>query len=174
MSKSKIIGLIAYVVDLILKVVIAIFVIHLIITWAGKCYDYGYRIFTEPPISVGEGREVSVTIPEKFSAKQLGTIFAEKGLSRDATLFMLQYYASEYRKDLKPGTYTVSTSMTAEEMFAAMTAKTTVEGDDGMSVLPDAGEATGTGEEEEAPAAPDGEEDGGAGDADGGNDSESN
>ena len=44
----------------------------------------------------------------------------EKGLTRDATLFALQYLLSEYKEEVKPGTYEVSTAMTAEEIMAAM------------------------------------------------------
>jgi UPF0755 protein len=43
-----------------------------------------------------------------------------KGLSRDGKLFTLQYLFSEYKNDVKPGTYEVSTAMTAEEIMAAM------------------------------------------------------
>ena len=38
----------------------------------------------------------------------------------DAKLFTLQYYLSEYVKDVGAGTFELSTSMTAEEMMAAM------------------------------------------------------
>ena len=39
---------------------------------------------------------------------------------RDARLFALQYYLSEYREDVGPGTFDLSTAMTAEEMMQAM------------------------------------------------------
>jgi len=51
----------------------------------------------------------------------------EKGLTRDATLFALQYLLSEYKEDIKPGTYEVSTAMTAEEIMAAMVPEQTTE-----------------------------------------------
>ena len=43
-----------------------------------------------------------------------------KGLIRDKWLFFLQYYCSEYRKEIKPGTYVLRSTMTAEDMFAVM------------------------------------------------------
>ena len=39
----------------ILKVVFVVVVIYLVYTGASTCYDYGYRIFTEPAVSAGEG-----------------------------------------------------------------------------------------------------------------------
>lgn len=50
-----------------------------------------------------------------MSATEIGTVMQEKGLVRDGRLFALQYLLSEYKKDWKPGTYELSTAMTAEE-----------------------------------------------------------
>ena len=73
----------------ILKVAFAVIVVYLVYTGASTCYDYGYRIFTEPAISSGEGRKIT-----------------------------------EYKKDWKPGTYELSTAMTAEEMMEVMAGQT--------------------------------------------------
>lgn len=104
----------------ILKVVFAIAVIFLIYRAAATCYDYGYRIFTEPAVSSGEGRSVTVTVTEDMSAQDIGKLFQEKGLVKNSRLFALQYLFSEYKEDVKPGTFTLSTAMTAEEMMAVM------------------------------------------------------
>ncbi len=48
---------------------------------------------------------------------------------RDARLFVLQYYLSEYREDVGPGTFDLSTAMTAEEMMQAMVVEKTEEED---------------------------------------------
>ena len=72
----------------ILKVAFAVIVVYLVYTGASTCYDYGYRIFTEPAVSAGE------------------------------------YLLSEYKKDWKPGTYELSTAMTAEEMMEVMAGQT--------------------------------------------------
>ena len=96
----------------ILKVVFVVVVVYLVYTGASTCYDYGYRIFTEPAVSAGEGRKITVTLMQ------------EKGLTRDGRLFALQYLLSEYKKDWKPGTYELSTAMTAEEMMEVMAGQT--------------------------------------------------
>ncbi len=105
----------------IIKLVVAVAAVFIIYHGAKVCYDYGYRIFTEPAMASEEtGRTVQVTVTEDMSLMEIGELMQKKGLSRDSKLFALQYMFSEYREDVKPGTYEVSTSMTSEEIMAAM------------------------------------------------------
>lgn len=131
-------SLIAAVCGMILKVVAAVVIIMAIYRGALMAYDYGYRVFEEPPMSVGEGRVISVTITEGMSAKEMGLLFLSKGLIRDEKLFIVQYYLSEFRKDLKKGDFELSTAMTVEEMMEAMTKEPVVEEPEpaGMDDLP--------------------------------------
>ena len=124
-------NLIMAVLGAIFRVVVAIAAVYIIYQGAILCYNYGYRIFTEPALSAGEGRTVTVAITDDTSPKEIGQLFENKGLVRDARLFMLQYYLSEYVKDVKPGVFDLSTSMTAEEMMEAMTV--TEDGDQDQS-----------------------------------------
>lgn len=113
-------NLIGAVFGTIFRVACTVLVVLLIYRGAMVCYDYGYRIFTEPAVSSGEGRAVTVTIPKDMSAKEMGELFANKGLIKDSNLFVLQYYLSEFRKDIQPGTFELTTAMTAEEMMEVM------------------------------------------------------
>lgn len=113
-------NIVSAVVGAIIRAAVAIAVVYLIYRGAVICYDYGYRIFTEPAISSGEGRTVTVAVTEEMSASDIGTLLENKGLIRDKYLFVLQYYLSEYRKDVKPGVFELSTSMTAEDMMKVM------------------------------------------------------
>lgn len=117
MKTSSIVGAI---LGTIFRIVCTVLIVVVIYKGAVFCYDYGYRIFTEPAISTGTGRTVTVTIPKGMSAKEMGELLANQGLVEDPTLFILQYYASEYRKDIKAGTFELSTAMTAEEMMKVM------------------------------------------------------
>lgn len=119
MNKKKAMFLSFSVLDIVFRVVMWVVIVYFVIKGATRCYDLGYRVFTEDPMAPeGYGREVTVEIPIDFTAKELGELFEEKGLSRDSILFALQYYASEYREGVKGGTYTFSTDQTAEDMFA--------------------------------------------------------
>ena len=110
------------VLGVISRVVIVVLAAFFIYKGALACYDYGYRIFTEPAVSAGEGKTITVAITEDMSPSQIGELFENKGLVQDGRLFMLQYYLSEFKDDVKPGIFELSTSMTAEEMMEAMTA----------------------------------------------------
>ena len=114
--------LVASLTGTVVKLVIIVGVIFLIYTGATTCYNYGYRIFTEPAMTTEENAKiVEVTIGKNVSAKDMGEGFEKVGLIRDSKLFILQYYFSEFRKDIQPGTYQLSTAMTVEEMMEAMT-----------------------------------------------------
>ncbi|MCQ2493053.1 MAG: hypothetical protein MJ104_00505 [Lachnospiraceae bacterium] len=114
---GKILSVVGNIFDAVINILLVVGIIYVIYKSAFTCYDYGYRIYTEAPVSTGEGREVTLVIPVDFTAKELGELFANNGLSNDHILCMLQYYASEYREDIKGGTYTLNTNMTVEEMF---------------------------------------------------------
>lgn len=112
----------ASVFSIILKVVIIVAAILLIYKGATTAYDYGYRLFTEPAVSQGTGREVTVSITSGKSAKEVGKLLESKGLIRDANLFVLQELISDYHGKIQPGIYTLNSSMTADEMLAIMAA----------------------------------------------------
>ncbi len=114
-------NIIAAVFGVIFRVVVVILVVYAVYRGAVICYDYGYRIFTEPAMTVGEGRTITVAVTEDMSALDIGKLFESKGLIRDSRLFVLQYYLSEFRKEVGPGTFELSTSMTVEERMEAMT-----------------------------------------------------
>lgn len=115
----------ASVFSIILKVVIIVAAILLIYKGATTAYDYGYRLFTEPAVSQGTGREVTVSITSGKSAKEVGKLLESKGLIRDAKLFVLQELISDYHGKIQPGIYTLNSSMTADEMLAIMSATAT-------------------------------------------------
>ena len=118
MSIKEIIGSTA---ELIIKVVALIFAVTYIIRASTAAYDYGYRIFTEPAMSTeANGRTVTVTVGSDMSPFDIGKLFESRGLIRDAKLFVLQYFLSEYREDVKTGVFELNTSMTVEDMMAVM------------------------------------------------------
>ena len=87
---------------------------------SATAYEYGKRVFNEPPVSAGTGRTVTFIVKEGESAKAIGANLEKSGLIRDAVLFRIQEMLSAYKDKMKPGTYELSTSMTTEEMMAIM------------------------------------------------------
>ena len=87
-------------------------------------YGFGYRVFTEKAVSLPEeGEDKVVQVSAGMGAKELGELLEKKGLIRDANLFVLQMTLSAYSKKVREGTYTLSTSMTAQEMLQVMSAE---------------------------------------------------
>ncbi|MBO6148750.1 MAG: endolytic transglycosylase MltG [Lachnospiraceae bacterium] len=102
-----------------LVILVLVFFIYRLVFQA---YDFGYRVFSEPPISEEPGIDIDVTIPMGSGAMDIGEILENRGLIRDKRLFFVQERLSAYHGKLEPGTYTLNTSMTAEDMIAVMSA----------------------------------------------------
>ena len=64
-----------------------------------------------------------VRITSDMGAKEIGDLLESKELIRDSNLFVVQLMLSAYKDDMKPGTYTLSTSMTAKEMMQVISAE---------------------------------------------------
>lgn len=111
----------------VLKLALSIAVVVLIYKGATMAYDYGYRIFQEPPVAEAPGYDIEVQITMGKSAKEIGELLEQKGLIRDANLFYIQNLLSHYKGELNPGVYTLNTSMTMQEMMEVMSADVTEE-----------------------------------------------
>lgn len=104
----------------VIRIAILIMAIYVIIGAGKKAYDFGYRIFTEEPMAAAPGRDVSVTVTDSDSDSTIATMLEEKGLIREALLFRIQKKLSIYKDDVKPGTYSLNTSMTTDEILEVM------------------------------------------------------
>ncbi len=116
----KLTQILSTILSAIIKIAVAIWIVNFIYTKTLAAYDFGYRVFTEAPISRAPGRDVTISYTEGKSFKDLAKSLEEKGLVRDYKLAMVQMYASAYKNTIKPGAYTLNTSMTTEEMMKAM------------------------------------------------------
>ncbi len=108
------------IISVVVHILITLVVLIVIYAGAMRCYDFGYRIFTDTPMSLEPGRDVTVIINEGNSTRQIGTLLKENGLIKDVGVFVVQEKLSEYSGEIKPGVYVLNTSMTAEEMIAVM------------------------------------------------------
>ena len=119
----RVTSIIKAVTGLVVKTVVSVAVVMLIYKGAMTGYEFGYRIFDQQPMTVGAGRDITVTITEEMSGKDISELFYERGLVENKLLFIAQYYLSEFQQDVKPGTYELNTSMTTEEMMEVMAPK---------------------------------------------------
>jgi UPF0755 protein len=126
--RSILLGILNFIVRACILIVVIWGIRKICIT----AYDYGFRIYSEPPMAEGDqGVDVVVTIPMGSSVAETGELLKGYGLIRDDKLFILQERLSDYHDKLEPGTYTLNTSMTAEEMMAVMAPSLKEESEDG-------------------------------------------
>ncbi len=105
------------VVGTVAKVVIAAVALMFIYRYSIMAYEYGYRIFGEEAVDAEPGRDVSIEIRDGDSAAQIGELMEQKGLIRDAKLFVIQEKLSGPEDGIAPGVYELNTAMTIEEML---------------------------------------------------------
>lgn len=121
MSANKVVMKIVSISFSILVVIVVVFGLYKV---GQMAYDFGYRVFTEEAIDTPEEAEDKVVqITSDMGAGEIGDLLEKKGLIRDSNLFFLQFKLSAYSDRIKSGTYTLSTSMTAEEMMRVMAAE---------------------------------------------------
>lgn len=84
-----------------------------------QCYDFGYRVYTEPAVSEHGGADVLVQITDDMDAAGLAKVLEDKGLVRDWRLFFIQEKLMGYKP--QNGAYTVSPSMRPSELMEALT-----------------------------------------------------
>lgn len=103
---------------LIIRFAVLAVIIAFAYRFAIAAYDFGYRVFAEPPMSSEPGVDISVAITDDMGTMDVGKLLQEQGLIADAKLFYVQEKMSEYKDMIRPGIYVLNTSMTAEEMLA--------------------------------------------------------
>lgn len=133
---EKIKDIVLSVFSIAVKVIIVIIAAMFIYKYALIAFDYGHRIFSEEPMATGEGRKVTVTIGSDMDVNDIGQLLENKGLIRDAKLFVLQERLSECHDKIQPGEYELTTAMTAEEMMVIMSdgyVETTPEEEDAIA-----------------------------------------
>ena len=67
------------------------------------------------PVEEAPGRDVEVTVLTGMSKRSVGSMLANLGLVRNATVFYVQ--ATIYGYDLLPGTYVLNTSQSIETIL---------------------------------------------------------
>lgn len=104
----------------ILRLAILILVIVGIYRVGEYSYAYCYSIVSDAAVDEEPGRDISVSLTNDMSAKEVARLLEKKGLVKDADIFRLQLKVNDYEEKLKQGKYVLNTSMTPKEMMAVM------------------------------------------------------
>ncbi len=125
--------------SLFIYILLAVSIV-VIVGQAKRYYNIGYGIFSQEAIDApGTGRDVTIEVTQEMasSSRLLGDALTEAGLVESTSIFTVQSAVSDYADQIVPGTYTLSTEMTTEEMMAVMA---------GAAVYPEAASEEGTGQ----------------------------
>ncbi len=103
------------ILNISLKVVIYMVLIGVLYFCGNRAYEFGREVFSEAGVEAPPGREVTVTLPEGVSNKQLAQILKKDGLIDNIYIFYVQAYLYE----CKPvaGEYVLNTSYNAEKLI---------------------------------------------------------
>ena len=111
------------VVSIAVRCIAVIVVVFLLVHGGKKAYNFGRAVFADEPMTGEEdAREITVTIPDDASAKEIGEILQRKNLIKDSLVFYVQTMFSESGDKLKGGRYDLNTGMSAEEMIEVISA----------------------------------------------------
>ena len=111
---------------------IALYVcIVVLIIWLGRLsYQFGHDIFDQQPMSPREGQEITVVVKEDDSVYDIAKTLESKGLVEDAKVFWIQEKLSNYKGQMKPGNYLLSTAYEPSRLLAIMAGEAEQEGAD--------------------------------------------
>ena len=107
----------------VVRVALIIIAIVCISNYAKKAYDFGYRVFAEEPMSAPPGRDISFVVGNDDAQSDIYQMLEDKGIIRDHMLFSIQKKISVYKDDIKPGSYTLNTSMNSDEILEVLVGK---------------------------------------------------
>ncbi len=108
-------GVMFHVGNFLIKLAIVAVFVFALFYGTKAAYDFGYSVFTTGPVEEAPGTDKEVTILTGMSKQSIGSMLANMGLVRNATVFYVQ--AAIYGYDLLPGTYVLNTSQSIETIL---------------------------------------------------------
>lgn len=105
------------VVGIVMKVLLFVILILALIFTGRRAYSFGYSVFSQETVGSPPGKKVAVTVTEDMSVKEIAELLEARALIKDAKVFQVQYQLSEFKGMLKPGSYVLNNSQTADEML---------------------------------------------------------
>ena len=105
----------------LIKILVIICIAIALVLLSRRAYRLGYQVFYQQPVDQGEGREITINVTADMSVSDIGEMLKNAGLLEEApTVFRLQELFSDYHGKINPGTYTLRTNMTADEMLRVL------------------------------------------------------
>lgn len=107
------------IISISVQLIFLVIVIMLVYHAGAKGFEFGQDIFAPQAMAAPPGQDMIVIIESGDSAMDVGKLLENKGLIKDKLVFFVQ--SKLYKTEFYPGTYTLNTSMTSEEMLEIFT-----------------------------------------------------
>ena len=105
----------------IFKVTICVILGLVLFYGCSYAYEYGQKVFEAKGVDDEPGEDITITIKNGTTVKQLGSLLEDYGIIEDDFIFYLQTKVFEY-KTVIPGTYVLNTSYSGEKIIAVLSA----------------------------------------------------
>ncbi len=96
-------------------------IVILIIQGFTFSFEFGNAIFADLPKNGADTSKVTVTILADSSSKEVIDQIYDSGVIDDKYVFMVRTYVEKYYKQMMPGTYELSPSMSTTEILQTIT-----------------------------------------------------
>lgn len=121
-TKSAIHG-ISIVIQILLNILFYVVLVMLVIKVSTATYGFAYQIFGNVTVSEAPGELVTIEISEGESTKSIAKKLETNGLVVNKDSFYVRAkLTTGAKKPILPGTYTLNSSMTYDEILAVLTA----------------------------------------------------
>lgn len=105
------------IVGIIIRILLCVILLLMLVYAGRRAYKFGYSVFSQETYANPPGKRVAVTIGEDMSTAEIAELLMNRELIKDANVFRVQYLLSEYRGKIRPGSYVLNNSQTADEML---------------------------------------------------------
>ncbi len=107
------------IIRILLNILFYVVVVVLIIKASGITYEFAYQIFGQETAAPAPGHDVEIQIKKGESTLNVATKLESNKLIKDKYSFYVKAKLKSH--SIMPGTYTLNTSMTYDEIFEIVT-----------------------------------------------------
>ena len=106
---------------IVLQVLINAVIVLLLIQVFTFAYNFSYKVFTDSCMNPTSKEEIHFEIKPDSSTIEIVDGLVAEGLVQDRYVMLAKVYLSSYHGKMMPGTYTLSPSMTQDEIMKTIT-----------------------------------------------------
>lgn len=103
------------IISISFQMIVCALVVILLYDAGMKGFQFGESVFSTKAVSEAPGKDMIVIVENGASDMDVAKLLESKGLILDSKVFFVQ--AKLYKAHMHPGTYTLNTSMTSEEIL---------------------------------------------------------